>query len=134
MACMLVAGVLVDAVVLGDCLDAHFDNAQSRNRSLEQALLQYSQRQVPEGKALYDLLFGSKPKGLLKIRLLVRNVLDTLFQGRLGIGQPPLQMLLMTSTKLFCEVRRNHAKFYDEAFQDQQSTFNEMIEKVYDPK
>jgi 2-polyprenyl-6-methoxyphenol hydroxylase-like FAD-dependent oxidoreductase len=112
-----VNSALMDAVVLGDWLDAHFDNAQNRNPSLEQALLQYSQQQALEGKAHYDLFFGPKPKGLLKIHFLFRNLFDTLFLGRLGIGQPPLQTLLSASTKSFSGVRRNLAKFYDGASQ-----------------
>jgi kynurenine 3-monooxygenase len=125
-----VNSALVDSIVLGDCLAKHFDPVD-RTGSLAKALLQYSQQQVPEGKALYDLSFGPNPRGLLKVRFLVRNVLDTLFKGRFGIGQPPLQTLLTTSPKPFSEVRRDCDRFYDEPFPEQ-STFDDMVAKIYD--
>jgi kynurenine 3-monooxygenase len=125
-----VNSALVDAVVLAESLEENFDPT-NRHSSLQRALLQYSQRQVPEGKALYDLSFGPKPTGVRKLQFLVQTVLDTLFQGRLGIGRPPLQTMLTTSTKPFSEVRRERDAFYDEAFLDQ-GTFDAVLAKLYD--
>lgn len=124
-----VNSALVDAMVLAECLDENFDPS-NRLASLQKALLCYSQRQVPEGKALYDLSFGPKPTGVRKVQFLFQNVLDTLFQGRLGIGRPPLQTVLTTSTKAFSEVRRDRDAFYDEPFLDQ-GTFDAMLAKIY---
>ena len=125
-----VNSALVDAIVLSESLDESFDRS-NRQASLQKALLRYSQRQVPEGKALYDLSFGPKPSGVRKVRFLFQSVLDTVFQGRLGIGRPPLQTTLTTSTKPFSEVRRERDAFYDEPFLDQ-STFDAMLAKIYD--
>ncbi|KAI2501703.1 FAD binding protein [Fragilaria crotonensis] len=124
-----VNSALVDAIVLAESLDENFDPS-NRLASLQKALLRYSQRQVPEGKALYDLSFGPKPTGVRKVQFLFQNVLDTLFQGRLGIGRPPLQTILTTSTKPFAEVRRERDAFYDEPFLDQ-GTFDAMLAKIY---
>ena len=121
---------LVDAVVLAESLEENFDPT-NRQLSLQKALLRYSQRQVPEGKALYDLSFGPKPSGVRKVKFLFQSALDTLFQGRLGIGRPPLQTMLTTSTRPFSEVRRERDAFYDEPFLDQ-GTFDAMLAKIYD--
>ena len=126
-----VNSALVDAVVLADCLEEHFDPS-NRQASLQKALLRYSQRQVPEGKALYDLSFGPKPSaGIRKVQFLFQSVLDTLFQGRFRIGRPPLQTILTTSTKPFSEVRRERDAFYNEPFLDQ-GAFDATLAKIYD--
>lgn len=124
-----VNSAFVDSEVLGDCLAQHF-NATDRKESLSRALLVYSQRQVPEGKALYDLSFGPNPDGVLRVKFLVSNVLDTLFKGRHGIGKPPLQTLLTTSVVPFAEVRRERDQFYDGPFPTQ-ATFDYELAKIY---
>lgn len=124
-----VNSALTDSIVLGRILGEEFDPS-NKEASLGLALLRYSQQQVPEGKALYDLSFGPKPKGLRKVRFLVQTAIDTLFQGRFGIGQAPLQTMLTTSTKPFSEVRRERDAFYDESFPSQ-ATFDAMLAKIY---
>jgi kynurenine 3-monooxygenase len=125
-----VNSALADSIVLGRILGDDFDPS-NKQASLGRALLRYSQQQVPEGKALYDLSFGPKPKGRRKLRFLVQAVLDTLFQGRFGIGQLPLQTMLTTSTKPFSEVRRERDAFYDAPFPSQPA-FDAMLAKIYD--
>jgi kynurenine 3-monooxygenase len=88
-----VNSALLDTVALRDCLMQGYDPLCKRE-SLKRCLLAYSQRQVPEGKALYDLSFGPKPRGFKRIVYLLRGIRDTIFQGRLGIGKPPLQTML----------------------------------------
>jgi kynurenine 3-monooxygenase len=104
-----VNSALMDSVVLAECIQENRDNVQ-------RALLTYSQRQVPEGKALYDLSFGPKPSGFKGILWAFLNARDTLFRGRWGIGQPPLQTRLTTSLASFSEIRRERDTFYPEPF------------------
>ena len=114
-----VNSALIDSVVLADCI------ANNRD-SLSSALLTYSQKQVPEGKALYDLSFGPKPSGLKGIRLLLMNARDTLFRGKFGIGKPPLQTRLTTTLSSFSEIRREKDIFYAEKFPDE-TEFNRKL-------
>jgi len=124
-----VNSALVDAGVLADCLTCLYDPAQKEN-SLHNSLLAYSQRQVPEGYALYDLSFGPSPSGILKkARFAFTTARDTLFRGRFGIGQPPLQTLLTTALTPFSEIRRERGVFYDEDFPDAVS-FNQTIAQL----
>jgi len=104
-----VNSALIDAVTLAECIQA------DRER-LDQALLKYSQKQVPEGKALYELSFGPKPKGLKGIYWALQNVCDVVFRGRYGIGEVPLQTRLTTDLTSFADIRRERDNFYDEPF------------------
>ncbi len=104
-----VNSALADVVVLAQCLRENRDN-------IAEGLLKYSFRQVPEGKALYDLSFGPKPKGLQGVRWAVRNARDTLFRGRFGIGRPPLQTRLTTDLTSFADIRRESDEFYEAPF------------------
>ena len=100
---------LQDCVALADCI--------GNNRSdLAQALLSYSERQVPEAKALYDLSFGPKPKGFKALLWAFRTVRDTVFRGRFGIGKAPLQARLTTTMTPFSEIRRESDGLYAEQF------------------
>jgi kynurenine 3-monooxygenase len=111
-----VNSALVDSVVLADCLGREFD-ASAKSESVRRALLQYSQRQVPEAKALYELSFGPKPKSLTKkLRLTFQTVRDSLFKGRWGIGRLPLRTKLTTSLQSFADIRRDRNADYDEDF------------------
>ena len=134
-----VNSALMDAKVLVDCLESmpwttsinNNNNKEEKEMLLERALLRYSQRQVPEGKALYDLSFGPKPKGFwLKVRYLFRSGRDSLFRGRWGIGQKPLQTLLTTTLVPFAEIRRDRNAFYDEPFPDN-ATFERTLAQLY---
>jgi kynurenine 3-monooxygenase len=104
-----VNSALVDSVVLAKCI-------RENREDLAQGLLEYSCLQVPEGKALYDLSFGPKPKGLKGIQWAFRNARDTLFRGRWGIGRPPLQTQLTTDLTSFSDIRRERDMYYDEPF------------------
>jgi kynurenine 3-monooxygenase len=123
-----VNSALVDSAVLGDLVVQEF-NPKEKALSLQTALLKYSQKQVPEGKALYDLSFGPKPEGFLKLRFLARNALSTVFQGRFGIGAKPLQTMLTTSTRTFADIRRELDIYYDKPFPDQKA-YNDMLAHV----
>ena len=88
--------------------------------SLSRALLTYSQRAVPEGKALYDLSFGPTPTTTWgKVRLAVASARDTIFQGRWGIGKMPIQTQLTTSLRSFADIRRDRDPYYEQSFPDQ---------------
>jgi kynurenine 3-monooxygenase len=114
-----VNSALMDSAALATILQKLY-NPADKETSLRQALLAYSQKQVPEGKALYDLSFGPKSASLAKrAKLAGKAVIDTLFKGRLGIGQQPLRTLLTTSLTSFADLRRDRDGFYDEPFPDQ---------------
>ena len=100
---------LMDSVVLAECI-------LNKRENLQQALLDYSKRQVPEGKALYDLSFGPNPTGFKGLQWKLMGARDTLFRGRFGIGRPPLQTRLTTVLTSFSEIRRDCDQFYDESF------------------
>ena len=114
-----VNSALVDSAVLADCLAEHYD-PQQPHESLGRALLTYSQRAVPEGKALYDLSFGPNPTSAWgKLRLALTSARDSIFKGKLGIGQKPLQTMLTTSLRSFADIRRDRGRFYEDEFPDQ---------------
>jgi kynurenine 3-monooxygenase len=104
-----VNSALQDCVALAESID-------SNRNDLPSALLSYSQKQVPEGKALYDLSFGPKPKGMKAIAWALLNTRDTLFRGSVGIGRPPLQTRLTTTLTPFSEIRRERDSFYSVPF------------------
>jgi kynurenine 3-monooxygenase len=108
----------MDASVLADCLMEKYDSGDAV-ASLRNALLAYSKKQVPEGKALYELSFGPKPTSLGKrLRVTASSALDFLFKGRFGLGRQPLQTLLTTSLQPFAEIRRDLGIRYDDEFPD----------------
>jgi kynurenine 3-monooxygenase len=117
-----VNSALMDSVVLAECI-------LNKRENLEEALLEYSKRQVPEGKALYDLSFGPKPTGLKGLQWKFMSARDTLFRGRFGIGRPPLQTRLTTTLISFSEIRRDCDRFYDESFPTE-GAFNERLSKL----
>ncbi|CAM9873867.1 unnamed protein product, partial [Heterosigma akashiwo] len=112
-----VNSALVDSAVLADCLEQNFDKEKSYD-SIKRSFLQYSQMQVPEGLALYDLSFGSAGElpMLQKLGTLISTILDTVFGGKLGIGKPRLQTQLTTSLKPFADIRRERAAYFSEEF------------------
>lgn len=126
-----VNSALVDAAVLSSCLADSFDPSNDKEASIAKALLTYSQRQVPEGKALYDLSFGPKPQGVFKkIKFALTTARDTLLKGKWGIGQPPLQTRLTTDLTSFADLRRERDEYYDEPFPSQ-SDFNRSVAEIY---
>jgi kynurenine 3-monooxygenase len=114
-----VNSALVDSAALAESLKKLY-NPADKEKSLRHALLAYSQKQVPEGKALYELSFGPKSVSLAKrAKLATKAIIDTLFKGRLGIGEQPLRTLLTTSLRSFADVRRDRDGLYDEPFPDE---------------
>jgi 2-polyprenyl-6-methoxyphenol hydroxylase-like FAD-dependent oxidoreductase len=114
-----VNSALMDASVLADCLMDQYDSGDTV-ASLRNALLAYSKKQVPEGKALYELSFGPKPTSFGKrLGVTASSALDFLFKGRFGIGRLPLQTLLTTSLQPFAEIRRDLGTRYDDDFPDE---------------
>ena len=139
-----VNSALVDSAVLAECIDDQFVKTGSSGsgdggggadiqKTLGAALLAYSQRQVPEGLALYDLLFGPEGElGLLgRLRVLLSTIRDTLFGGRFGVGKPLLQVQLSQSTRSFSDIRRERNAYYGEAFPDNEE-FREKLANLYD--
>jgi kynurenine 3-monooxygenase len=108
-----VNSAMQDCVALSECIFG------SRH-DLPAALLSYSLRQVPEGKALYDLSFGPKPTGFKALVWAFLSARNTLFRGRLGIGKPPLQTRLTTTLTSFGQIRRESDKFYARPFPDEE--------------
>jgi kynurenine 3-monooxygenase len=124
-----VNSALADVVILTQSLVEYYDPS-NKEESLNQALLCYSKKQVPEGIALYELSFGPKPKGFQKVKFLINNILDSIFQGRFGIGKEPLQTILTTSSKSFADLRRERNSLYENPFPDQ-GYFDIQISKIY---
>lgn len=115
---------LMDSVALADELETSFnDSTLSKESKIKSALLKYSQKQVLEGLALYDLAFGSEKKlGFRKtVKARFSSLVDTVFGGRFGIGKPLLQTQLTTSLASFSSIRRARADFYAEPFPDEES-------------
>lgn len=111
-----VNSALVDSKGLAECLATNFQPSQ-KEKSLKEALLHYSQSQVPEGKALYDLSFGPKSStALQRIVLRLATLRDSIVKGRWGIGSLPLQTMLTTSLTPFAEIRKQRDHFYQEPF------------------
>ena len=124
---------LQDASVLTECLVNCFRNMESTTTStlLQSALNQYSKQRVPEGKALYDLSFGPKPKGLKKkLGYIGKGIRDTVFKGRYGIGKKPLRERLTTTMEPISNIRRQLDRFYEEPFPDDAS-FDKSIDSLY---
>eukprot|EP00590_Aulacoseira_subarctica_P008190 CAMPEP_0172434986 /NCGR_PEP_ID=MMETSP1064-20121228/70930_1 /TAXON_ID=202472 /ORGANISM="Aulacoseira subarctica , Strain CCAP 1002/5" /LENGTH=484 /DNA_ID=CAMNT_0013183253 /DNA_START=286 /DNA_END=1741 /DNA_ORIENTATION=+ len=127
--------------VLADQLEESFRSTTTTNNNnnsctnkkhkIQNALLKYSQKQVPEGLALYDLAFGqpSDKNGWKSIWISLNSLLDTIFGGKFGIGRPPLQTLLTTSVAPFSDIRRNRQDLYTEPFPDE-GYFNTVIESL----
>eukprot|EP00566_Odontella_aurita_P008316 CAMPEP_0113574358 /NCGR_PEP_ID=MMETSP0015_2-20120614/27105_1 /TAXON_ID=2838 /ORGANISM="Odontella" /LENGTH=667 /DNA_ID=CAMNT_0000477491 /DNA_START=9 /DNA_END=2012 /DNA_ORIENTATION=- /assembly_acc=CAM_ASM_000160 len=136
-----VNSAFVDAQVLGDCLDEAFADGSSSpfffadiaaGVNIRPALLAYSQRQVPEGQALYDLSFGAEGElsVLRKLRSLLANARDTIFGGKFGIGRPVLQVQLSSTLRSFSDIRRVRNKYNGEKFPDQDE-WAKKISEIY---
>jgi kynurenine 3-monooxygenase len=134
-----VNSALVDSAVLAECIDAQFAGAggssggEDVQKTLGAALLAYSQKQVPEGLALYDLSFGPEGElGLLgRLRALLSTIRDTLFGGRFGVGKPLLQVQLSQSTRSFSDIRRERDAYYGVAFPNDEE-FRQKLATLYD--
>jgi kynurenine 3-monooxygenase len=111
-----VNSALVDSVVLAECIQQQYynNNKEEEDARLEHALMNYSIRQLPEGKALYDLSFGPNPKGIRnKLKWGFKNIKDALFRGKiLGIGELPLQTRLSSELTSFADIRRERDEYY----------------------
>ena len=145
-----VNSALVDSAVLAESIEFYFDydkaerEVESRlsgtaiggvdvEKTLSRALLAYSQKQVPEGWALYDLSFGPEGElGLLRrLRVLLSTIRDTLFGGRFGVGKPLLQVQLSQSTRSFSAIRRERNAYYGKEFPDVDE-FRDYLKTLYD--
>ena len=132
-----VNSALVDSAVLAQCIESQFSSSgiggADVETTLNAALLAYSQRQVPEGLALYDLSFGPEGElGLLgRLRVLLSTIRDTLFGGRFGVGKPLLQVQLSQSTRSFSDIRRERNAYYGVAFPDDEA-FRDSLATLYD--
>ncbi|KAL7495725.1 hypothetical protein ACHAWT_004021 [Skeletonema menzelii] len=132
---------LIDAAVLVDCLIENYQprtNVENivgtKKAMLHQSLQSYSNKQVPEGLALYDLSFGNDGKTLpifRNIRAMLSNVIDTIFGGRFAIGKKPLQTLLASSLDSFTDIRRDRQKYFVEEFPTDEE-FDRQLRSVYD--
>ena len=101
---------LMDVLVLDECLQQQMQN---QSFDLEASLVEYSMRQVPEGKALYELFFGPNPQGKRKKFLWgLKKIRDALFQGKLGIGEDTLRTRLSSDLTPFANIRRDRDYFY----------------------
>jgi kynurenine 3-monooxygenase len=116
-----VNSALQDCATLADCL-------KNNRNDVANALLSYSIKQVPEGKALFDLSFGPKPKGAKALAWVFLSARNTLFRGRFGIGKPPLQTRLTTSLTPFSDIRRENDKFYSEPFPSEKEMHEKLVE------
>lgn len=126
-----VNSALMDSVILSQCILSN-NNNKTETLPLAQKLLQYSMKQVPEGKSLYDLSFGPNPtKGIRKVQYTLRTIRDFLFGGRyFGIGKPILQTRLTTKLEPFVNIRRELDKYYDEPFPGD-SSLNERLLEIH---
>jgi kynurenine 3-monooxygenase len=115
-----VNSALSDARVLAECLLRACSASQKsaeQDSSIQEALLEYSTRQVPEAAALYDLSFGPTFDSPIKrLQWGAKSVIDAVFKGRWGIGALPLQTLLTTSLRSFAEIRRDRQSWYADEF------------------
>ena len=132
---------LIDAVVLVDCLTDNYqpratdDNiADMKKAMLHQSLQSYSNKQVPEGLALYDLSFENDGKTLpifRNIRVMLSKVIDIIFGGRFSIGKKPVQTLLASSLDSFTDIRRDRQQYFVEEFPTDED-FERQLGSVYD--
>lgn len=126
-----VNSALQDSVYLIDSLIQYYDDNNKEN-SIQKSLLQYSKITVPEAKALYDLSFGPIIKSpILRIQYTIKNIIDTLFKGKYGIGERPLNTLLTTSKESFATIRRQRQKYYmDDNIFPSQNEWDNIIETL----
>ena len=110
---------LQDAAVLVNSILNNY-NGTNKEEFIRKGLLQYSQKAVPDGRALYDLSFGPKPTTLIgKVRYGLKSARDIIFKGKFGIGELPLQTMLTLSLKSFADIRRDRDVYYDIPFPHQ---------------
>jgi kynurenine 3-monooxygenase len=114
---------LVDSATLANELYRCFTDESclllTKEQKIRKALVAYSQKQVPEGQALFDLAFGETNENAnlcLKIWISISSLVDTVFGGKFGIGRPSLQKLLTTSLVPFSKIRRDRGDLYTEKF------------------
>ena len=140
-----VNSALLDSMVLAQCLHQHvstFPEDGTKKSAIRQALMDYSMRQVPEGHALYEMSVGALPAtetvpsdtskldeiilSLKRIFRVVNTGLDTIFGGRFGIGQQPIQTRFTTSMESFSSIRRNRELYFDKPFTSDEDYVHEL--------
>jgi 2-polyprenyl-6-methoxyphenol hydroxylase-like FAD-dependent oxidoreductase len=119
---------LSECDILADCLEMHYD-PNAHQESLHKALLAYSQKAVPQGKALDDLSFG--PQNVLgKMRWTGKTLRDVVFKGKLGLGEKmSLHNKLTTSLQPFTEIRQGLDRYFGEDFPGE-AHWQESLSKV----
>jgi kynurenine 3-monooxygenase len=131
---------LIDSIVLiQQLVNAYSDLDASGSDSvnhvkfspLHQAMLRYSKCQVPEAVALKELALGAGKNLSVwqKLRNVQRSMADSLFKGRFGIGQLPLQTKLTTSLESFASIRRKLDRRYASPFPSNQY-FHSHIDQI----
>ncbi len=137
----------MDTMILAQSLDQHLStlskshsNTEDKKRLIRQALLDYSLRQVPEGHALYEMSVGPLPtiqsvsiskvdEIFMTFKRIFRGVntaLDTVFGGRFGIGQEPIQTRFTTSMEPFASIRRGRELYFDSPFRSEEEYQKEL--------
>jgi kynurenine 3-monooxygenase len=116
---------LVDSAALADelyrCLTDESSVSLTKEQKIGKALVAYSQKQVPEGQALFELAFGEPNETAnlwLKIWIRINSLVESVFGGKFGIGRPSLQKLLTTTLIPFSTIRRDRGDLYAEKFPD----------------
>lgn len=118
---------LMDASVLVDCLENAFlgkSDELDKPSIIKSALLQYSQKQVPEGSALFELTIGSDKGSSIAKRFfsVISALFDFVFKDKLTI-----QRVLGASLKPFSEIRREREMFFDETFPNEDEFKDEVF-------
>jgi len=148
-----VNSALVDTMVLAQCLQKRIStlsqyNIEGKRSAINQALLDYSMRQVPEGHALYEMSVGALPltesvsvsqidEIVLTFKKIFRGIntaLDTVFGGRFGIGQQPIQTRFTTSMESFASIRRGRELYFDQSFKSDeyyQKELKDLTESIH---
>lgn len=111
---------LVDASVLVDCLEKELNanmEDELKTQAIQKALLRYSQLQVPEGTALFELAIGSDGGASIGRRVL--STLSTLFNFIFKNGNT-IQRTLGTSLIPFSDLRRQRQIFFNQKFLDKE--------------
>ena len=120
---------LIDAAVLVDCLESELSvniKDEEKANAIKSALLKYSQRQVPEGTALFELAIGpDEPVSIFRRALSsIATVANFLFRS----GNTT-QRTLGTSLKPFSDIRRERGIFFSENFLSEEE-FNMKLAQV----
>jgi len=117
---------LQDSAALADALEESGGDVQ-------EALLAYSKRRVPEGHALLDLSVGPREEvGFVKRALYGLSSFVSAVGARFHITEPPLQTELTTTLVPFAELRRKRDFFFGD-FPDAKAFNAEIVALATEP-